>query len=180
MRQLKYHEQKLLKKTNFLDWKQEKNLRELKVIRRYHVQDRDDYHAYNKLCGQVTKLVTMLKNMSQDDPVRIELTDRLVDKLYALGLIPQRRLHECDRLAASSLCRRRLPVVLVRLRMAETMKQAVALVEQGHIRVGPDTVTDPAFLVARAVEDYVTWVDTSKIKRTIMKYNDKLDDYEIL
>jgi U3 small nucleolar ribonucleoprotein protein IMP3 len=41
-------------------------------------------------------------------------------------------------------------------------------------------VTDPAFLVSRTFEDYVTWVDTSKIKRTIMKYNDKLDDFDLL
>ncbi len=57
---------------------------------------------------------------------------------------------------------------------------AVTFVEQGHVRVGPETVTDPAFLVVRSFEDFVTWVDTSKIKRTIMKYNDKLDDYTLL
>ena len=32
MRQLKYHEQKLLKKVDFLHWKKEKNLRELQVL----------------------------------------------------------------------------------------------------------------------------------------------------
>jgi U3 small nucleolar ribonucleoprotein protein IMP3 len=30
------------------------------------------------------------------------------------------------------------------------------------------------------MEDYVTWVDSSKIKRTIMKYQDKLDDFDLL
>jgi hypothetical protein len=33
MRQLKHHEQKLLKKVNFLRWKNEDNLRELQVSR---------------------------------------------------------------------------------------------------------------------------------------------------
>ena len=51
---------------------------------------------------------------------------------------------------------------------------------QGHIRVGPETVTDPAFLVTRSMEDFVTWVDTSKIKRKVLKYSDKLDDYLLL
>jgi U3 small nucleolar ribonucleoprotein protein IMP3 len=41
-------------------------------------------------------------------------------------------------------------------------------------------ITDPAFLVTRTFEDYVTWVDTSKIKRAIMRYNDKLDDFDLL
>ena len=48
------------------------------------------------------------------------------------------------------------------------------------MRVGTDTVTDPAFLVTRAMEDFVTWVDTSKIKRKVLKYNDAIDDYDLL
>jgi U3 small nucleolar ribonucleoprotein protein IMP3 len=106
---------------------------------------------------------------------------------------------------------------MMRLKMAENVKEAVTLIEQGRIlcsidacllsnnsillnsiaiylldvRVGIDTVTDPAFLVTRlatkntilsialmmfnrTMEDFVTWVDTSKIKRKIMKYNDKV------
>jgi hypothetical protein len=51
---------------------------------------------------------------------------------------------------------------------------------QGHIRVGPETVTDPAFLVTRPMEDFVTWVDTSKIRRKVQAYNDALDDYDLL
>lgn len=180
MRQLKFHEQKLLKKVNFLEWKAENGHREAAVLRRYHVQDREDYHTYNKVCGLITKLVTQLKNLDERDPVRMETTDMLLDKLHGLGLIQNKRLLACDKIAASTLCRRRLPVVLVRLKFAETMKEAVALIEQGHIRVGPHAVTDPAYLVSRRMEDYVTWVDTSRIKRTIMKYNDKLDDYDLL
>jgi U3 small nucleolar ribonucleoprotein protein IMP3 len=210
-RKLKYHEQRLLRKVDFLNWKQDSNLREVKILRRYHVQDREDYHTYNKIAGVVTQvpalarparrpvrvlaasrvaelllpamarqLVAALKKLDQRDPVRAELTDALVDKLYALGLVPQKRLLACIKLPTSSFCRRRLPVVMVRLRMAETVKQAAELVEQGHVRVGPESVTDPAFLVTRAMEDHVTWVDTSRIKRTVMKYNEKLDDFDML
>ena len=32
----------------------------------------------------------------------------------------------------------------------------------------------------RAFEDYVTWVDSSKIKEKVMKYNDALDDFDLL
>lgn len=69
---------------------------------------------------------------------------------------------------------------MVRLKMAENMKAAVTLIEGGHVRVGPEVVTDPAYMVTRLLEDYVTWVDTSKIKRTVQKYNDKLDDFDLL
>ena len=41
-------------------------------------------------------------------------------------------------------------------------------------------MTDPAYLVTRNFEDFVTWADTSKIKRKVAAYNDKLDDYDLL
>jgi U3 small nucleolar ribonucleoprotein protein IMP3 len=47
MRELKYHEKKLLKKVDFLNWKNEDNLREVKIMRRYHVQKRDDIKMYS-------------------------------------------------------------------------------------------------------------------------------------
>lgn len=47
-------------------------------------------------------------------------------------------------------------------------------------RVGPETVTDPAFLVTRNMEDFITWVDSSKIRRKVLQYNDKLDDYDAM
>lgn len=48
------------------------------------------------------------------------------------------------------------------------------------MRVGPVNVTDPAYLVTRRMEDFVTWAPGSKIKSKIAKYNDKLDDYDLL
>lgn len=40
--------------------------------------------------------------------------------------------------------RRRLPVVMVRLKMSETLTEATTYIEQGHVRVGPHAVTDAA------------------------------------
>jgi U3 small nucleolar ribonucleoprotein protein IMP3 len=181
MRTLKHHERKLLKKVDFLEWKSENGHREAQVMRRYHIQDRDDYKKYNKLCGMVTRLVSVLKKLDSRDPVRVELTELLLQKLYLLSVVPTKKsLALCNKLSVSSFCRRRLAVVMVRLKMAETLREAVTFIEQGHVRVGPETVTDPAFLVTRSFEDFVTWVDTSKIKRKVMKYNDKLDDYDLL
>ena len=104
MRQLKFHERKLLKKVDFLQWKSESNHRELEVndllgahtfmrqqqltasclflqiMRRYHIQGRDDYKKYSKLCGNVTRLVHFLKKLSPTDPVRMQLTDELLEK----------------------------------------------------------------------------------------------------
>lgn len=44
---------------------------------------------------------------------------------------------------------------------------------------GPDVVTDPAFLVNRSMEDFVTGVDSSKIKRHVLEYNEERDDFDL-
>ncbi|CAG8531007.1 6846_t:CDS:2 [Diversispora eburnea] len=181
VRKLKYHERKLLKKVDFLQWKNENNVREIQIIRRYHLQQREDYHKYNKLCGSIKKLANRISLLDPRDPFRIKQESALLEKLYQMGLITSnKQFSQVDNITVSAFCRRRLPIVMCRLKMAETVKEAVTFIEQGHIRVGPETITDPAYLVTRNLEDFVTWVDTSKIKRKIMKYNDKLDDFDLL
>eukprot|EP01041_Mallomonas_annulata_P006609 gene6609-13382_t len=181
MRQLKHHEKKLLKKVDFFSWKSEQNVREAKIIRKYFLQERDDYNKYNKIVGEITKLVAKLRLLSPSSPLKNLLAENLLNKIYNMGIVTTKSsLSAIEKLTVSAFCRRRLPVVMVRLKMSETLKEATTFIEQGHIRVGPNVITDPAFLVTRTMEDYVTWVDSSKIKRTIMKYNEKLDDYDLL
>ncbi len=50
VRKLKYHEQKLLRKVDFITYKQE-NSRRSEVVRRYMIQKPEDYDKYNRLCG---------------------------------------------------------------------------------------------------------------------------------
>lgn len=38
---------------------------------------------------------------------------------------------------------------MVKTKMAEHLKAATQFIEQGHVRVGPELVKDPAFLVPR-------------------------------
>lgn len=182
MRQLKDHEKKLLRKVNLYSWKgADENIRVAKILRRYLIQNREDYVSYTRLCGLVQQLSRKLKALKPDDPFRIAMSEQLLQKLNNLGLTNSTSsLQKADDLPASAFCRRRLPVLLCRLKMAQTMKIAVSLVEQGQIRVGVNVVTDPSYLVSKNMEDYVTWVDGSKIKRTISKYNDTLDDFDLL
>lgn len=181
MRELKHHEKKLLKKVDFFSWKSDSNVREATIIKRFFLQKREDYIMYNKIAGHVTKLIAKLSDLPQDDELRVSLSEQLLTKLYNMGLIATKKsLASAEKLSVTSFCRRRLPVVMVRLKMAETLKEAVTFIEHGHVRVGPNVISDPSFLVTRTFEDYVTWVDSSKIKRAIMKYNDKLDDYDLL
>ncbi|KAG5639337.1 Small subunit (SSU) processome component [Sphagnurus paluster] len=171
VRKLKYHEQKLLKKVDFLNWKQDANLREIKVMRRYHIQDREDYHKYNKICGSLRSYAHRVSLLPAQDPFRARMEGQLLSKLYDMGVLnSSAKLSDVDnKLTVAAFCRRRLAVFMCMSKMAETVSavrefrwmhhivvwvlnggvKAVKFIEQGHVRVGPDTITDPAYLVTR-------------------------------
>jgi len=65
---------------SFLQYKNEGNLRELQVMRRYHITNRDDYKQLNQICGMVTKVVGTLKRLDPRDSTRIDITDKLLNK----------------------------------------------------------------------------------------------------
>ncbi|XP_014473782.1 PREDICTED: U3 small nucleolar ribonucleoprotein protein IMP3 isoform X2 [Dinoponera quadriceps] len=156
VRKLKYHEQKLLKKVDFISWPTDNNLHEVKILKRYCVQRRADYTIYNKIARDIRDLSRKIKEIEPDHPFRIEQSALLLEKL------------------------RRLPVVMVRSKMCQTIKMATKLIEQGHVRVGVEVVKDPAFLVTRNLEDFVTWVDTSAIRKHVLEYNDERDDFDMV
>ncbi|XP_047360765.1 U3 small nucleolar ribonucleoprotein protein IMP3 [Vespa velutina] len=181
VRKLKYHEQKLLKKVDFISWEADNNLHEVKILRRFRIQKRSDYTKYNKLSRQIRELGEKIKELDADNPFRIEQSALLLEKLYMIGLISTKwDLSLTQRVSASSFCKRRLPIIMVHNKMSENLRMATQLIEQGHVRVGTEIVKDPAFLVTRNLEDFVTWVDTSAIKKHVLEYNDARDDFDMV
>lgn len=130
---------------------------------------------------QIRNIAEKIANIDKNHPFRTEVSGLLLEKLYVLGIIPTKwDLEAASKVSASGFCRRRLPVVMVRNKMSENIKNGSKLVEHGHVRVGPEVVKDPAFLITRTMEDFVTWVDSSKIRQHVLEYNDMRDDYELM
>lgn len=180
VRKLKYHEQKLLKKVDFLNWQSDNSLHEMKIVRRFHLQHREDYTRYNCLARQLRELARRLRELPAEAPFRAQASAQLLDKAYQMGLIATRwNLQLVDRVTASSFCRRRLPVLMVRQKMAPSVRMATQLVQQGHVRVGTELVTDPALFVTRHMEDFVTWSDASAVRKHVLEYNGERDDFEL-
>jgi U3 small nucleolar ribonucleoprotein protein IMP3 len=46
VRKLKYHEEKLLKKVDFINWEVDNNLHEVKILKKFFIQRREDYTKY--------------------------------------------------------------------------------------------------------------------------------------
>ncbi|KAL1245021.1 U3 small nucleolar ribonucleoprotein IMP3 [Trichinella patagoniensis] len=97
MRKLRYHERKLLKKVDFINWQVDNNLHESKIMQRYRLKSHEEYTSYSKLSHEVRELARKIKELDPKDPFRVESSRLLIDKCYAIGLIPTRRgLDLCD------------------------------------------------------------------------------------
>ena len=187
VRKLKHHEQKLLRKVDLLSYKSDgPSHREASIRRRYHLTGPLDYSKYNALCGRVRQLAHHLANLDPEDPYRKQMEVVILEKLWSIGILKQSReqgaglsVVEHDA-TVSAFCRRRLGVLMVRMGMVENISTAHKFIEQGHVRVGTDVVTDPAFLISRGQEDFVTWVHGSKVERQVAKYRERLDDFDLL
>jgi len=178
MRELKYHEKKLLKKVNFLQWKKTNSTREQLVTSKYLLKDRDEYKKYNLVVGMIRKLAETLTRLADTDPTKLAVARKLINLLYDAGIIHARKLVECTKVNVSSLCERRLPMVMVKRGMIKTFTHGDEFVQHGHVRVGTKTLSDPSVLISRSMEEYVTWSDGSKIKRKVEEFNGVQDDYE--
>lgn len=177
MRKLKYHEQKLLKKVNFLDWKSTNTAREQKITGKFHLE-RDDYHKYNIIVGKIRRLTAALSKLKDTDALKNTIGRNLVAKLYQLNLIENKKLLEARNISVSSFCKRRITYVMIKNKMVPHTQVAVTMVEQNMVRFGNKIIEDKGFIIPRGMDEFVGWVDNAKMKKAILEFNEENDDYE--
>lgn len=178
MRNLKYHEQKLLKKVNFLEWKSTNTTREQLVTSKFLLKSREEYKDYNRIVGMIRKLSESLARLADNNPTKLFVAKKLINLLHGIGIIENKKLVDCTKVSVSSLCQRRLPVVMARRKLVQNFRDADKFVQQGHVRLGTRVVNNTATLVSRAMEEFVTWTDNSKIRKKIDEFNEEYDDYK--
>ena len=87
-------------------------------------------------------------------------------------------MQEAEKVTASAFARRRLPWVMCKLKMAQSLKMATQFIQQGHVRIGPDVCLDESRIISREHEDFVTLRNKSKIRAKLNEYNEERDDFE--
>lgn len=115
-----------------LAYKQDNDHRDAAVIRRYSIQKPEDYHKYNRLCGQIRQFAHRLSRMPPESAVRRKHEDALLEKLYDMGILSSTsKLSSVEhKVTVSAFARRRLPVVMQRLKMVRC-PGALALSDAG-------------------------------------------------
>ena len=168
VRKLAHHESRLLRRVSLHQYPTSSSSTPAAapVLRRYAIARPQDYTSYNRICGSLRHLAARLAKLPPDDPVRRRLESELLGKLWDVGVLghvsageaggggggstSRGKLSDVERkVTVSAFARRRLGVVMTRLGMGETVQAANRFVQQGHVRVGTEVVTDESFLVTR-------------------------------
>ncbi|KAG2374873.1 hypothetical protein C9374_010247 [Naegleria lovaniensis] len=188
VRELKHHEQKLLKKVDFLNWKSDGVTPEykeyiLKTIQKYQLRDQKEFFNYQRIATQINNTINNIKQL--DDKLyrdfKVNQLVMLGKKLFDMGILDsEAEIETLNKITVGRLCRRRISYLLKVLHFAESVRLANMYIQHGHIRIGPEVVRDEAFLVSRNLEDFITWTNKSKIKTTIQKFNETYDDFDAM
>lgn len=54
-------------------------------MRKYHLQNREDYTKYNRMCGYIKNLAARIGDLDLKSGCRVESSAALLQKLYNLG-----------------------------------------------------------------------------------------------
>ena len=88
VRKLKHHEQKLLRKVDFINWEVDNNLHEVKVMKKFFIQKRAQYTLYNKMSREIRDIVRLIKDLDPKSQHRTDMSAAFLEKMYSIGLIP--------------------------------------------------------------------------------------------
>ena len=54
-------------------------------MRKYHIQNREDYTRYNRICGYIKNLAARIRDLDAKSATRAESSSAIVQKLYNMG-----------------------------------------------------------------------------------------------
>merc|ERR1719273_285115 len=96
------------------------------IISKYSITRKEDLSMYGRLCYSIKQIANALIELEPDDPYRVQTSEDLLNKLYEMGLIANTAtIGNALNIKTRHFCQRRLPVVMVRLKMTQRISEAV-------------------------------------------------------
>lgn len=133
-------------------------------------QLRKKYGYKNK--KEIWKVQSTLRNFRAQARRLIPLKDKqaelekqqLISKLAALGIIKEdSHIEDILALDIRDLLERRLQTILLKKKMANSIKQARQFITHGHIKIGENKITSPSYLVRISEESQISFSENSSI-----------------
>ena len=89
---------------------------------------------------------------------------QLISKLVALGIIKEgSHIEDILALDIRDLLERRLQTILLKKKMANSIKQARQFITHGHVKVGENKITSPSYLVKLSEENQISFSENSSL-----------------
>lgn len=133
-------------------------------------QLRQEYGYKNK--KEMWKVQSTLRNFRAQARRLIPLTDKqaqlekkqLLQKLVSLGIIKEgAQIEDVLGLTLKDLFERRIQTIMLRKKMANSIKQARQFITHGHVTIGSKKITSPSYLVRLSEENEISFAGNSSL-----------------
>lgn len=147
-------------------------LDELKLCGVYGLKNKREVYRVDT---QVSKIRTTARDLLKEDessPRRAFEGPALLRRLQRYGILEtsKNKLDYVLSLTVEDFLNRRLQTIVKQKNLASSIHQARCMIEQGHIRVGDQIVTNPGFMVRLSQEQNVDLVATSTLNENSGKH----------
>lgn len=144
-------------------WQKARIEEERTLMREYGFKNKKELWKLNSKLGAFKSQVKDLAARTDDSA--LEQKQILLKKLQNLGLIDEKAiLEDILALTLKDLCERRLQTIVLKKKMASSIKQARQLIVHEHINVGARKITSPSYIVSTEEEQLVNFADDSPLK----------------
>jgi len=143
-------------------WRSDQFNLELKLMGEYGLRNKRELWRIHTMLSGYRKAARALLAAPVEERVKPER--ELLDRLYRMGLVEQDALIEdVFDLNVEDVLARRLQTLVFRLGLARTPQQARQLIAHGHIAIGEQRFSSPAYLVKRGEEASINYASGSPI-----------------
>ena len=141
LRNLKYQEQKLLKKVDFLSWESDGNpdfrKRIILAIGKYKLRDQEEFFKYQKIANEVNEAIKAIKGLPDTEEYKnfkIEELSKISLKLFQMGITREPN-HPLDKkLLPEQFCNRRISYLMFKQHYAESVTLASNYIAHGRMQ----------------------------------------------
>jgi len=142
-------------------WRAERIAEEKELLKKYGLKNKKEIWRARTLVGRFRQQARSLLASSGETVEKDK--KELLDKLNRLGILEGRSLDDVLALNVEHLLDRRLQTMVHKKGLVATLKQSRQFVVHGHVLVGDNAVSVPAYMVSRAEEDTIKVSDKIKV-----------------
>ncbi len=143
-------------------WQAARIEKEAKIVQEFGLKNKKELWKAEAILrnfkGQAKKLI------SRTDPQSTKEAERLLKKLYTLGVVEEgSKIDEVLGLEVEDILKRRLQTHVFKQGFAHSVKQARQFITHKHVTIGGAQVTVPSYMVRRMEESKIGFTAYSKL-----------------